>query len=210
MKLYLDSADISRVTELLATGIFSGVTTNPAILHKSGFNTSDRARVVRDLHDAGARQIFAQTVSKDVAAIVDEAQSIARVLPGVIAKIPAVKEGLAAANILRHKRIPVLITAVYHPKQALLASTVGAWGIAPYVGRITDSGRDGVGEVRQMRNILQNSDTRVLAASIRDVKTLCELAEQNLHSATISADVAHELLQDEQVSKAVAEFDAVS
>lgn len=210
MKLYIDSADIKTVTELLRLEVFAGVTTNPSILHRSGFSTKDRQDVVQSLLDAGAEEVFAQTVTHTRDEIVAEGQEIFEASDRVIVKVPATPEGFAATQRLGEMKIPVLITAVYHPKQALLAGAVDAWGIAPYVGRMSDLGKDGVVEVRRMREILNDSGTRILAASLREVDLVCELAEIGIHSATVSTTVAYELLNDENVTQAVADFDSVA
>src|SRR5699024_8975699 len=39
--LYLDSADTDELIPMLATGLFSGVTTNPAILDRAGRSVAD-------------------------------------------------------------------------------------------------------------------------------------------------------------------------
>src|SRR3546814_6723487 len=36
MKFFVDTADIKDITELAATGLLDGVTTNPTLIHKSG------------------------------------------------------------------------------------------------------------------------------------------------------------------------------
>lgn len=210
MKIYIDSAEIQQVSELLATGLFSGATTNPSILHHSGYATTDRRRVVENLLSAGAAQVFAQTVRTSRQEIVVEGREIAGISNRVVVKVPATMEGFAATADLVNENIPVLITAVYHPKQAILARVAGAWGVAPYVGRISDLGHDGVAEVRRMRDILAGSGTRILAASLRNADVVCELGQLGIHSVTVSTAVIDELVRDKNVAKAVTEFSAVA
>ena len=40
MKIYLDTADVAQIERLLATNLFSGVTSNPAILKSAGLGPS--------------------------------------------------------------------------------------------------------------------------------------------------------------------------
>ncbi len=41
MRLFLDSANLTRLEPLLRTGVFYGVTTNPLILRESGLMAAD-------------------------------------------------------------------------------------------------------------------------------------------------------------------------
>jgi transaldolase len=52
---FLDSAERETVTKLLATGLFGGVTTNPAILDKAGLGSADIPDYVKWATDAGAK-----------------------------------------------------------------------------------------------------------------------------------------------------------
>lgn len=40
-RLYVDSADVDRVSRLLAAGVVHGVTTNPTILERGGRTAAD-------------------------------------------------------------------------------------------------------------------------------------------------------------------------
>lgn len=206
MKLYLDSADLAAVTPLLATGLFDGVTTNPLILQQAGVRMDQVPRLVSDLTRAGARQVFVQTVERSADAVVDEGRRIADLGAHVVVKVPADREGLTATARLAHSGVPVLVTAVHHARQAVLAAAAGAWGIAPYVGRMDDAGRGGSAQVEQMQRILGGGPTRVLAASVRVVDVVHELALLGVHSVTVSPAVAAEMLADELTERAVDEF----
>jgi len=46
MKFFADTAEISEIRELAATGLLDGVTTNPSLVHKSG---RDFLEVVREI-----------------------------------------------------------------------------------------------------------------------------------------------------------------
>ncbi|MEE6282325.1 transaldolase family protein [Georgenia sunbinii] len=210
MKLYLDSADMGALRPLMRTGLFAGVTTNPLILSRAGLDQTHVRGLVTELFAAGAGQVFVQTVTDGVEELVREGREIAALGERVVAKIPATRDGFAAARRLADDDVPVLITAVYHARQALLARAAGAWGIAPYVGRMSDAGRDGLAQVAAMQQLLDGTGVRVLAASIRSADVVCELAALGIHSVTVSTTVADELFEDELTARAVAEFAAIS
>lgn len=210
MKLYLDTADLEAARPLLRTGLFAGVTTNPLILDRAGLDQSHVPRLVGELTEAGARRVFVQTTRSTVDDLVAEGRKIATLGEHVVAKVPATRAGFAATRRLSDAGVPVLVTVVYHARQALLAQAAGVWGIAPYVGRMTDAGRDGLAQVRAMQQILADSDVRVLAASIRSTDVVCDLAALGIHSVTVSTPVADELFEDELTTQAVEEFAALA
>lgn len=207
MKLYLDTADVGRAEPLLATGLFAGVTTNPLILRRAGLGQTDVRALVARLTAAGASRVFVQTTRASAADLVREAREIVALGEHVVAKVPATRAGFAATRQLANEGISVLVTAVYHARQALLAHAAGAWGIAPYVGRMTDADRDGVAQVRAMQQILDGSEVRILAASIRSADVVGELAALGVDSVTMSTAVAEDLFTDELTARAVEEFD---
>jgi transaldolase len=103
----------------------------------------------------------------------------------------------------------VLITAVYHPAQMLLAVAAGAHFIAPYVGRAADAGRDGLALVRDMAR-MESDRPRILAASLRSIAQLAEVAAAGAQDATLSVEIADAVLADELTRSATDEFEAVS
>jgi transaldolase len=125
----------------------------------------------------------------------------------VVVKVVASIEGSAACAALSAEGTPTLLTAVYAPGQAMIAAAAGATYIAPYLGRMTDSGRDGMGDVIAMQEILAGTGTRILLASIRDVPSMVASARRGVECFTFSPAVAHEFFADELTAEAVRTFD---
>lgn len=207
--LYIDSADPDDVARLLATGIFEGITTNPTILKRAGLSTEDIPDVHAHARDQGARRIFLQAVGPDVNSLLNHAYSLHALGPDVIVKLPATPPGITASRRLTTDGIPILLTAAYHSWQGLLAHATGASWIAPYVGRISDLGGDGIAETIQLQEVLtfRRSECRVLAASIRDLAQLSALAAAGIDDMTLSADVCTHLLTSEPSVAAAAQFE---
>ena len=57
-RLYLDTADRAAAEDLLRTGLFAGLTTNPTILQRSGLGVADAPEVHRWAVAAGAREVY--------------------------------------------------------------------------------------------------------------------------------------------------------
>mmetsp|Transcript_46830 Transcript_46830/g.114197 ORF Transcript_46830/g.114197 Transcript_46830/m.114197 type:complete len:145 (-) Transcript_46830:76-510(-) len=127
----------------------------------------------------------------------------------VVVKVPIVSAGVQAATMLVKSNVRVCLTACYHHKQSLIASNVGAEYIAPYLGRMTDAGRDGFNECLKMQQVIEGlqGETRVLVASIRDCQTMIDLAAEGMETFTISPDVARELFVEPLTKEAAAAFE---
>ena len=67
-------------------------------------------------------------------------------LENVIIKIPSSPEGLAAARFCQ--RIDTNVTLIFSAAQALMAAKAGATYVSPFLGRIDDTGHDGVNLMR--------------------------------------------------------------
>ena len=207
--LYIDSADRDQVERLLATGLFAGVTTNPTILYRSGLTVDDVPAVHRWARAAGAGTVFLQAVGPDDAALEAHSRELVALGPDVVVKLPATRNGLAVSRRLTREGVPVLVTAVYHASQALLADAAGAGWVAPYVGRMGDLGLDGVEQTADLHATLLASGQgcRVLAASLRDTTQVAALAARGVEDFTLSTQLCGQLLDETNSVAAAAQFE---
>lgn len=198
MRCFVDSAEDAAVSALLQERLVHGVTTNPEILRSAGIRWSALPGTVRRWIELGAGTVFLQTWGGDRAAMLEHADSLRSIAPEVGIKVPATETGFGVAATLVERGATVLVTAVYEAPQALYAASIGATFIAPYLGRLDDSGRDGLTEIAAMVELLRGSGTEVLAASVRSPQSMVELALRGvtactarpavLRAATTSAD----------------------
>ena len=91
--------------------------------------------------------------------------------------------------------MPVTWTAVYAPEQAHFAAQLGAAYAAPYLGRLEDSGVDGLALIGQMQSLVSRSgaNTRLLVASVRSRAAYLALLELGVGSITIPPKLFSEL-----------------
>lgn len=207
--LYIDSADRDQVEPLLSTGLFDGVTTNPTILRRAGLTIDDAPEVYRWARDAGAGTVFLQAVGVASEQLEDHGRRLFALGPDVVVKLPATRPGLAASRKLARDGVPVLVTAVYHASQALLADAVGARWVAPYVGRMGDLELDGVAQTADLHTALRASGQgcRVLAASLRDSTQVATLAARGIEDFTLSVALCETLLDDANSVTAARQFE---
>jgi transaldolase len=207
--LYLDTADQTAAESLLATGLFTGLTTNPTILQRASQGVADIPHISRWATAAGAGEVFFQAWGEDTPTLVERGRQLRELGDEVVVKLVASRAGTAACATLASEGIPTLLTAVYNPGQAIVAAAAGATYIAPYLRRLTASGRDGLADVLAMHEVLTATDsgTRVLLASIPDVASMVALARHGVDCFTMAPTVAEEFFTDELTAEAVATFE---
>jgi transaldolase len=204
--LYIDSADRTLIERLWPSGVFAGVTTNPTILDRAGLGQQDVPELYRWLVDLGVRRVFVQVLGRTAVEMLRSAETL-RALGPVRVKLPATAAGFQAGRALVREEAQVLLTAVYHPVQALMARDCGIQGVAPYVGRMTDADRDGLGSVVAMQQAIGTEPTRILAASLRSPDDIARLAAAGVPDFTLGGPVARAVLADELTTAAVEEFE---
>ena len=210
-RLFLDTADVAEWDKLLPLGIFHGVTTNPILLQRAG-----QPCVVPNLHVLASKalqyteEFMCQAWGRSVEDLVQCGLELAEPSKKrIVVKVPVTAEGVQAANILIEEGVRVCLTACYDHKQALIATSVGAEYIAPYLGRMTEAGKDGAMECIKMQDIVvgMKGDTRILVASLRDAQTMVDLAAKGMETFTFSPEVARELFMEPLTIKAAADFE---
>jgi len=209
VQLYLDTADRAAAEGLLATGLFTGVTTNPTILQRACVGVADIPDIYRWATAAGSREVFFQAWGEDTPTLVKRGQELRDLGEEVVVKLVASRAGTAACAQLAAAGVPTLLTAVYDPGQAIVAAAAGATYIAPYLRRLAAAGRDGSGDVLAMHELLTatGSATKVLLASIADVPSMVALARHGVDCFTMAPPVAEQFFTDELTAEAVATFE---
>jgi transaldolase len=209
MKLYLDTADRAAAESLLATGLFTGVTTNPTILQRASKGVADLQDIYRWAIDAGAREVFFQAWGTDSATLIERGQGLRELGSEVVVKFVATRAGSTACAALASQSTPTLLTAIYDPGQAIIAAAAGATYIAPYLGRLNDAGRQGIDEVVAMHEVLvaSGSTTKVLLASIRSVPDMVALARHGVDCFTMAPAVAEQFFTDPTTAEAARTFE---
>jgi hypothetical protein len=94
------------------------------------------------------------------------------------------------------QNIKVNMTLCFSLNQALLAAKAGAAYVSPFVGRLEDIGKDGVGLIADIRSAYNNYGikTEILAASIRTLKHIEQVALCGTDVITVPAKVLSEMV----------------
>jgi transaldolase len=196
--LYLDSADLTELRACLPHPVLHGVTTNPTLLRRAGVKRAELPGLLATCLELGARQVQAQVQAPETDAMLADAEGLLRHFdPGqLVVKIPATRQGFAAGAVLSERGVPVTYTAVYALEQAHFAAQLGAAYAAPYLGRLEDSGVDGLALIGQMQQLIAASGaaTRLLPASVRTRAAYLALLQLGVGSITIPPRLFAELL----------------
>jgi transaldolase len=166
MKFFIDTADVEEIRAAHDMGLVDGVTTNPSLVAKSG---RDFKEVITEITTIVDGPISAEVIALDLDGMLREARELAKIHPNIVVKVPMTAEGLKATRVLTAENIPVNVTLVFSPLQALLAAKAGAAYISPFVGRLDDVGHDGMDGIEQIRTILDNYGyaAEIIVASVR-------------------------------------------
>jgi transaldolase len=187
MKFFIDTANLSQIREAAAFGILDGVTTNPSLMAKEGIQgteaINEHYKTICSIVDG---DISAEVLSTDFDTIVEEGKALAALHPNIVVKVPMIKDGVKAIKWFTDNGIRTNCTLIFSAGQAILAAKAGATYVSPFIGRIDDSGWDGVQLIEQIVRIftVQGYRTQVLAASIRSANHIIQCAEAGAHVCT--------------------------
>ena len=180
MKFFIDTANLAQIKEANELGILDGVTTNPSLMAKEGIKGHDAImqhyKTICEMMDGDTS---AEVVSTDLATIIEEGKKLAAIHPNIVVKVPMIKDGVKAIKWFTDNGIRTNCTLVFSAGQAILAAKAGAAYMSPFIGRIDDSGWDGMELIGQISNIygVQGYRTEILAASIRNPNHIIRAAE---------------------------------
>ncbi len=212
MKIYLDTANIDEIKSVAAMGLLDGVTTNPSLVAKEKGKFVDIMRSICEVVDG---PVNAEVIALQADKMISEGRELAKIHENIVVKIPMTPDGLVATKTLSSEDIPVNITLIFSPSQALLAAKAGAAYVSPFIGRLDDISHMGMDLVRDIIMIYDNYgiETEVLAASLRHPVHFWEAATAGADIATVPAKVFHQLfkhpLTDNGIERFLADWEKV-
>lgn len=192
MKLFLDTAHVADIETAHSWGILGGITTNPSLAAKEGLEFHDLLTAITAIVDG---PVSAEVVSEDPDEMVEQGRSHAEVAENIVVKVPLTRAGITAGSRLVADGIRINVTLVFSPAQAILAATIGATFVSPFLGRVDDISNDGLGLLAEISQIydVQGYETQILAASLRHPQHVVESARLGADAATMPFDVMDKL-----------------
>ena len=207
MKLFLDTAIIEDIDLRLASGVISGVTTNPTLIKKSGKDPDD---IYADLiQDLGVKDLSIEVNGQFADQLIENGTKYGKLwADAATIKLPCTPEGIKACKMLSFMGIRTNMTLVFSVSQAILCALAGATYVSPFVGRLDDNGHDGIGLIREIAKVFchNRTDTKILAASIRDAATVGKAFQAGAHICTIPPKVFDDMYKHVLTDKGLFQF----
>lgn len=206
MKFFVDTANVDEIRELAATGLLDGVTTNPSLIAKTG---RDFRETIAEICKIVSGPVSAEVAAVDCEGMLREGRSLAKIARNVAVKVPLTLDGLKACRVLTSEGCMVNVTLCFSANQALLAAKAGATFVSPFIGRLDDIGLDGAELIAEIRTIYDNYpsfSTEILAASIRTVNHVKQVAMVGADVATIPPAIIKSLVSHPLTDKGLDAF----
>lgn len=204
--IFLDSGSIEDAKIAEGLGIIAGITTNPILLAREPRSPLDQ---LGELLGVFRKPILFQPRSPEVVEALKELEVATALDPDrVFPKLPARLDFMRLAADFRAKGVPVALTAVYTPGQALVAAAAGVDWVIPYVNRAKRLAEGGEGLVSDLAAVLAatSSRSRILAASIKSVDEAIRAVLDGAHAISIPLEVLQALDQHALTDSAIEEF----
>jgi transaldolase len=196
VKIFADGADIKAMREAAANPLIKGFTTNPTLMRQAGVNDY-KAFALEALKAIPDRPISFEVFADDLPTMEDQGREIASWGDNVYVKIPVSNTkgeftGPLIATLSR-AGIKLNITAIMTVDQVArvgeaLAENVPAV-VSVFAGRVADTGRDPVPEMKEALAILRpRPKAELLWASPREVLNIFQADEIGCHIITVTSD----------------------
>ena len=194
MKIFLDTANLESIRKFNDMGLLDGITTNPSLMSKEGGNPKD---IMEEITKIIKGDVSLEVVSTEYSGMIEEGKSLRQYGENVVVKVPMTPDGLKACKHLTSEGIPVNVTLIFSPNQALLAAKSGAKYVSPFIGRLDDIGQDGMKLIEDIKKIFDNYKftTMILVASIRHPIHVVDAAKIGAHVVTLPPAVLDKMLQ---------------
>ena len=209
MKFFIDTANLDQIKEAKEFGILDGCTTNPSLMAKEGIagkeNVWKHYAKICEIVDG---DVSAEVISTDYKGIIDEGKVLTQIAPNIVVKVPMIKDGVKAIRWFTDNGIRTNCTLVFSAGQAILAAKAGATYLSPFIGRIDDTGWDGISLIEQIAEIyaVQQYETEILAASIRNAKHIVDAAQAGADIVTCPLSSIMGLLKHPLTDSGLAKF----
>ena len=209
MEFMLDTVNIADIKKFEKIIPLAGVTSNPSIVKNEGnIEFFSHMKQIRQII-GDDKSLHVQVVATDYEGMLKDAETIlAKIDKNVFVKVPVSEEGLKVIKELKKRGVNVTATAIYTKFQAYLAIAAGADYIAPYFNRMENLNIDPREAIAEMAKEISrtNSQTKILAASFKNVGQVNAALEHGANSATMGVDIIKSAFAMPSIEKAVVDF----
>ncbi len=200
MKFLLDSADLKNIE--LYSPFIHGITTNPSLLQNK-----DRIFFLKEVESFKFKHCSFQVEGSSFEEQKREASLYLDYYPSLVIKVPFTPEGLKTLIFLREQNVEVNVTLIFSLHQALLASSLGASFVSPFIGRLLDQKENPFLLLEELKKNLPIT-TSILAASIRNLDQLHKSLIREVDYVTLPPKIYQEIFSHPLTLKGLDLFNA--
>jgi transaldolase len=195
MKILLDTASLEEVRWATEVGIIDGISTDPTLIAEEG-SADDYHDLLAELCRLTTGPVLAPVLAITADDIYRDGKELAKIADNIVVEIPIIEDGLRATSRLAADGVSVAATLVFTTAQALFAAKAGAKSVAAFISRVDDIGGDGLGLVRDIRQLFDRHqvECELTAASIRTPRQFATAARIGAESAAVPPEVMRTLL----------------
>lgn len=206
MEIFIDSANIEEIKEVLSWGIVDGCTTNPKLAsQEKGRNFEANTREILKIVKG---PVSVEVTTNDLNEMLKEAKKYASWGKNVVVKVPMGVAGLKAASILKEKGIKTNVTACMSVGQATLAAKAGADYASLFYSRIGDMGYNPTKVVSDTVKMFETSKfrTKIIVGSIRHLMQVIDSGLAGAHVLTVPYQFLALMAKNPKTDESIAEF----
>lgn len=210
--MFIDTANLSQIKEMLQFNQFEGVTTNPKLLLKEGKPRFEQLTKIRALKPG---VLFVQLVGDTKDELLADYHELRRRFPDtddtrMAFKVPLFEPGYQAISAIRDEKPDecLLGTAVYSTRQGFMACVVDCDYIAPYVNRMEQLDIDPYKMIAETHSFYQSTDThiKIMGASFKNASQVMAAIKAGAANVTISYDIFKQLMTNAAANDAIRVF----
>jgi TalC/MipB family fructose-6-phosphate aldolase len=184
-----------------------GILTNPTVIGALEMNWKE---AVSRMNEIGDLPLGLQVVSTQRNEMIEEIYAFNRLInkKQLIIKLPFCPDALQVMPFIKKLGLEANMAAICTFTQAIVALESDIEYLSIYVGRISDGGGDGMQLIHQVKDYAHRcqKSTVIMAASIRNVKQLEEVAIAGADAAVITFDVLEEAMKSRLTDDAIEKF----
>lgn len=198
MQIWLETTDIPLIEKAQRMGILYGIMTTPAVL------APNPKEILSTLLSAQQGPVAIEVRTAD------QAKALYNHSHRIMMKVPATEQGWETMHILSKAQIPVIASAIFHPRQALIAALAGANYVAPYFSRILKTGDNPLSQIEAIQKMAAHYQmkTKVMAIHPKTVEQIKSCAEIGIEAIALHDDVFKDLIETHELTAgAVEQFD---
>lgn len=211
MKIFIDSANQTKIKTWLDMGVVDGVTTNPSIMYKDGvYDAKAGAKAIAEL--INPLPLSVEVTTNDLDEMMMQAREFASWAPNIVIKIPQTNQNgvpcYGVINQLEKDNIRVNATVALSLGQVILAAKAGATYISVFTGRVSDEGGDSAQLIRDATQWLESwlYPAKLVIGSIRSVGDILSAAKAGAHVITIPPDFIGKMADHKYTRETVRQF----